>query len=229
MRNRSPDNLPQHIPAPFIRRQHSIGNQKRSRPRVIRDDPERSRRLMRCLRGDSRPRLSRRAKLGSFPRQLRRPLDQRRKQIRLVIRNHALQHRTPTAPAPCRYQSMASAAESVSRWIPVKLHEHQVPDFHIPPAFASRTRSPCVPGPTPRRPCRSEFRCTGRTDRYRPSARSYPSSPFRRCGPSERPVPAHRSYASASRSTPFSPLKIVTYNLSFAIPNHAGEVISSHA
>ncbi len=43
MGNRAPDDLPQHISAPFIRRQDSVGNQERCRPRVVGDNPQRSR------------------------------------------------------------------------------------------------------------------------------------------------------------------------------------------
>ena len=42
MPNPASQNLPQHIAPPFIRRQHTIRDQKRSRARMVRDDPQRS-------------------------------------------------------------------------------------------------------------------------------------------------------------------------------------------
>ena len=85
MPHRAPNNLPQHIPAPFIRRHHSIANQKRRRPRMIRDHAQRSR--------PAAPRLQLFFLLQTHAAQFRRALDQRHKQIRVVVRHHLLQHR----------------------------------------------------------------------------------------------------------------------------------------
>ena len=133
VRNRAPDNLPQHVAASLIGRQHAIGYKKRCSPRMISNDAQGSGSLMarRCCRaslGLDNPRGA---------RQLRRALDQWRKQIGLIIRNHALQHR--------RYalQSHAGIDRRLRQWgelagrIAVKLHEYQIPDLHIAPAIAS--------------------------------------------------------------------------------------------
>ena len=40
MPNPTPQNLPQHIPAPFIRRQHAVIDEERSRPRMVCNDAQ---------------------------------------------------------------------------------------------------------------------------------------------------------------------------------------------
>ena len=141
-------------------------------------------------------------------------LDQRRKQIRLVIRNHSLQHRRHPLQPHSRIDRRLGQRIQRPRRIAVKLHEHQVPDLHIPPAIAWRTHNRHGPDRTPPRPCRSKSRCTGRRGRCPPSARSCPWPHRQRSDPSAHPARSTPRSASPSRGTiPSSgpaPSKIVT-------------------
>ena len=70
--------------------------------------------------------------------QLRRPFNQRRKQIRFVIRNHTLQHgRHPLQTHP-RIDRRLGQRIQLPAHVAVKLHEHQIPNFDVPPAVAAK-------------------------------------------------------------------------------------------
>ena len=128
VRNRAPNNFSQHIAAAFVRGQHSIGNQKRRRAGVVGDHSERSRGFrFRFFLQFLRHRCS---------RQLCRPLDQRRKQIRLVIRNHALQHRRHPLQPHAGINRWLGQRIQLPAGIAVKLHEHQIPNLDIAAAVA---------------------------------------------------------------------------------------------
>ncbi len=129
MPNSAPKNFAQHISTAFVRRLYPIRDQKRSCPRMVRDDPQ-ARRTLR-IRNRCRCRWHRRK-----PGQLRRPANQRHNQVRVVVRHHALQHaRNPLQPHPCVDARLRQGRQhaSASRRIKssVELHKHQVPDLHV--------------------------------------------------------------------------------------------------
>ena len=70
-------------------------------------------------------------------RQLRCALDQRRKQIRLVIRNHALQYRRHALQTHPGINRRLWQRRQLAGRIAIKLHEDQIPDLHIAPAIAA--------------------------------------------------------------------------------------------
>src|SRR5438552_488868 len=80
----APQDLPQHVPAAIIRRQHAVGDEERRRARVVRDHAKRRR--------AARPALRRQLFRRVYFAQLRRLRQQRREQVRLVIRKFSLQH-----------------------------------------------------------------------------------------------------------------------------------------
>src|SRR5579871_4845812 len=125
MPNPAPQNLPQHIPTSFIRWIHSIRNQKRSRPRMVRNNPQRG----------ARPIIHLVIRLHLMPRQLLRSLNKRSKQIRLKVAEHTLQYTSnPLQPHARINRRLRQRSQQRARCGngAIKLHKHQVPDLDIP-------------------------------------------------------------------------------------------------
>src|ERR1035437_7004663 len=75
--------------------------------------------------------------------QLSCALDQRREQIRIVVRDLILLHRSnPFQPHP-RINRRLRQRIQLPAGIPVELHEHQVPEFNVAPAIAAK-RAVCM-------------------------------------------------------------------------------------
>ncbi|CCJ93865.1 L-carnitine dehydratase/bile acid-inducible protein F(EC:2.8.3.16) [Cronobacter malonaticus 681] len=122
---------------------------------------------------------------------VRHRLDKLLEQIDFVVGVNVLQHRGDTLKAHTgihgRLRQRLHGAVSLT----VKLHKHDVPDLDI--AIAIFFRAALLPAPPvqERRPRygrhdRRKSRCTDRTGRYRPSARSCQTRKarlsYRRCG-----------------------------------------------
>ena len=90
------------------------------------------------LGGDSRPGLSGgvRGSDARTPGQLRSAVNQRREQVGLIIRDHALEHcRHPLQPHACINRRLGQRMQLPGS-VPVELHEHQIPNLDVPPAIA---------------------------------------------------------------------------------------------
>ncbi len=122
MPNPTPQNLPQHIPSALIRWQHTIRDQKSSRPRMVRNNPQ----------ARTRPLIDRMLGLNLMPGQLLSPLDQRSKKIRLKVRQHSLQHRRHPLQPHTRIDRRLRQRSQRPIAAPIKLHEHQIPNLDIP-------------------------------------------------------------------------------------------------
>ena len=118
MPHRPPHDPPQHIPAPFVGRQHAIGNEETAGPQMISNHPVgRSASIFRIRTG-----------------QRFRRFDQRPKSVGIIIVGHALQHGgnplQPHAGVDAR-RGQVQPGGGIDLLI---LHEHQIPDFNEPVA-----------------------------------------------------------------------------------------------
>ena len=113
----------QHVAAPFVGRQHPVGDQERGGADVIGDHPQRTGVQ---IRGTGR---------GGGG------LDQVLKQVDLVVAVDALHHRRqPLQPHAGIHRGFGQRVQHAIR-APVELHEHQIPDFDVAVAvFVRRPR-----------------------------------------------------------------------------------------
>ena len=174
--HRAAHDLAQHVAAAFVRRQHAIVDQKRGGAGVIGIDAQDGVGAVVLAVG--------------LPEQFAGPVDDGPHQVGIVVRKLALHARPPCAPDPCRCRWTGGQRRQLAGRIAIELHEHQVPDFDEAPAGSSRERSP---GPGFGAEDRSGSPSTGRTVRFRPSARNCPFHPGGKFGPSERPPPSARA------------------------------------
>ena len=113
-----PHDPPQHIAAPLVRRHHPIGDQKRRRTQMVRDHP-----VMRLARP-----------VGITTRRMRRSLDQRAHQIRVIIVVLALQKRADPLQPHAGIDRLLGQRDHPAIGELLVLHENQVPDFDKPVA-----------------------------------------------------------------------------------------------
>ena len=73
-----------------------------------------------------------------FAHELRCPVNQRRKQIRLVAGDYPLQHRRNPLQPHARINRRLGQGIQLPAHIAVELHEHQIPDLDIAPAIAAK-------------------------------------------------------------------------------------------
>ena len=111
--HRAPHDPPKHVAAPFVRRQHPVGDEKGGRAQMIGDDAMAAAHPAR----------------GAHPgRRLRRG-DQRAKQVDLVIVVHALQHRGDPLQPHAGIDARPGQRPTLAIGLLVELHEDEVPDL----------------------------------------------------------------------------------------------------
>ena len=127
MPDRAPHDPAQHVTAAFVRGQHAVGDQKRRRTDVIRDD------------------FLRRARVRLRTRKLRDCADQRPEDIDLVVIVGALHQRADALQAHAGIDTRRRQLRQGSVFRALELHEDNVPDFDPAIAvFFGRTRWPTV-------------------------------------------------------------------------------------
>ena len=103
----------QHVGAAFVAGQHAVGDQEGAGADVIGNDAQRGRAAV------------------FDPQQLRRGLDQRLKQVDLVIAVHALQHRGNALQAHARVHGGFGQGRHTPLGVALELHKDQIPDLDI--------------------------------------------------------------------------------------------------
>src|SRR5450432_3347903 len=120
MPNRPPQYLPKNVASAFIGRKYTIRNQECRGAGMVCDDTERSDEVS----------------LSCHLQLLSGEVDQRRKQIRLIIRNHALKHRRHPFQSHPRIDRWLGQRIQLPAGITVELHEDKIPDLDKSPAIA---------------------------------------------------------------------------------------------
>ncbi len=116
--HRTPHDLAQHVPAPFIGRQDAVGDEERHGAGVVGNDPGRHvRRLHRAL--------------VLAAGELADGLEQRLEQVRVVIRQRALHDRRDPLEAHARVDGRGRQRHEALVGLAVELHEHVVPDLDV--------------------------------------------------------------------------------------------------
>ena len=131
----APHDLPQHVPAPFVRWHDAVANQERHRAQMVGDDPQRD--VARVVGGASRERAVEGAGALADGRQ------QWREEVRVVVRQLVLENGDdPLQPHPGVDRRRRERRQGTVR-LPLELHEHVVPDLDVAVACAvdAATRS----------------------------------------------------------------------------------------
>ena len=147
----------QHVAAALVGRQDVVGDEERDGARVVGDH------LVAEALGFE--------VLGVVPQDLAQPVVDRREQVRVVVGRDLLEDAREALQAHPGVDARERQRHAAVRAL-VELHEHEVPDLQPARAHA---RSGRARSPAPRRGGardRSGSRCTDRTARCRPSARS---------------------------------------------------------
>ena len=111
--DRATDDPPQHEAAALVRRHHAVGDEKRARPDVIGDDPQR---LVGGVRGAG---------------DLRRGIDQGDEEVGLVVAVHSLEHGGGALEPQSGVDRRLGQRLHVAPGVAVELHEHQVPQLDV--------------------------------------------------------------------------------------------------
>ena len=121
-----PHDFAQHVAAAFVGRRDAVVDQESGGPRVIRVDPQRY--IV--------------ARVGAVnhavPDQLGGAVDDGAEQVRFVVGDLALQHRSQAFQAQAGIDRRAGQGRHQAVGGPLELHEHQVPDFYETPAAIVR-------------------------------------------------------------------------------------------
>ena len=125
-----------------------------------------------------------------------------REQVGVVVRAAPAGRRSPAARGPCPVSTLGNGSGVATVGLLVELHEHEVPDLEPARAVLASGRARSPGPPRGARRGRSGSRCTARTDRCRPSARSSCRRPCRHrpSGPSA-PAAARSRRARSSHAT----------------------------
>ena len=111
------ENLPQHVPAPFVRRHHSVCDQKRRRPGVVGKNSQRDILFVFGAVGEAR--------------HIRRLLNQGCEQVGVEIANLSLQNRRHPLQPQAGIDRRAGQRLQLSALEAIELHKHQVPNLHV--------------------------------------------------------------------------------------------------
>ena len=123
MTHRTPHDLSQHVPAPFVGGDDAVRNEKRHRAEMIRDDAERD--IRRVVRRAPRERAIRRA--GPFADRG----EQRREEIGVVVRQGLLQYGNDPLESHPGVDRRRRQRHERPVVMPLKLHEDVVPDLDV--------------------------------------------------------------------------------------------------
>ncbi len=126
--NGAADDLAQHVAAAFVGGQDTIADEERRGTRVVGDDAQRA--------GVVSFLLLRLSRFALFSGELRGALDERHKQIGVVVADHALQHRRDALQACSGVDRRLGQGMQHALGAAVELHEDQVPDLDVAAALA---------------------------------------------------------------------------------------------
>ena len=113
----APHDLAQHIAAPLVRRDDTVADEERHRPRVVGDDAHRDVGLFVLAVG--------------LAGQLADPREQRHEQVGVVVRLLALQYRGDALEPHARIDGGGGQRRQRAVGAALELHEHVVPDFNF--------------------------------------------------------------------------------------------------
>ena len=155
--DRAPEELAQDVAAALVRGQHVVGDQERDRARVVGDDLVAEALALEGVR--------------VVAQELAHPGVDRREQVGVVVGRDLLEDAGQALQAEAGIDARERQRHPPVGLL-VELHEHEVPDLE-PARALSRCDRGCSAAPrTGARRDRNGSRCTARTDRSRPSARS---------------------------------------------------------
>ena len=131
--HRAPHDLAQHVAAPFVRRDHAVGDQERHRAQVIGDDAH----------GDVGRIVERRGVPAPRPRA--NGVEDRGEQIGVVVRELALDYRGDPLKSHAGVDRRRRQRVELAVPLAIELHEHVVPDFDVAVAAALEADAGAAP------------------------------------------------------------------------------------